>query len=69
MTDPFLDEVAEWPLSAGWALFFASSTYAAVLRLATAKAAKEDGPGELVSSVRRARAGVNVDENQVSAGF
>jgi fatty acid desaturase len=43
--------------------------YAAVLRLATAKAAKEDGPGELVSSVRRARAGVNVDENQVSAGF
>jgi fatty acid desaturase len=43
--------------------------YAAVLRLATAKAANEDGPGELVSSVRRARAGVNVDENQVSAGF
>src|SRR5271169_1784474 len=43
--------------------------YAAVLRLATAKAAKEDGRGELVSSVRRARAGVNVDEDQVSAGF
>jgi endonuclease YncB( thermonuclease family) len=30
MTDPFLDDVAEWLLSAGWALFFASSTYAAV---------------------------------------
>jgi hypothetical protein len=29
MTDPFLNDVAEWPLSAGWALFFASSTHAA----------------------------------------
>ena len=43
--------------------------YAAVLRLATAKPADEDRPGELASNVRRARAGFTVDDNQVSAGF
>jgi fatty acid desaturase len=45
------------------------SGYAAVLRLATAKPADEDRPGELASNVRRARAGFTVDDNQVSAGF
>jgi fatty acid desaturase len=44
-------------------------SYAAVLRLATARPAGEDRPGKLASSVRRARAGVTVDENQVSSGF
>jgi hypothetical protein len=39
MTDLFLDDVAEWPLSAGWTLFFASSTYP-VVRLN----AVENGP-------------------------
>jgi fatty acid desaturase len=43
--------------------------YAAVLRLATAKPANEDRPGQLVSNVRRARAGVVVDNNQISSGF
>ena len=43
--------------------------YAAVLRLATAKPASEDRPGTLVSNVRRARAGVTVDNNQISSGF
>ena len=43
--------------------------YAAVLRLATAKPANEDKPGALVSNVRRARAGVAVDNNQISSGF
>jgi fatty acid desaturase len=43
--------------------------YAAVLRLATAKPASEDRPGALVSNVRRARAGIAVDNNQVSSGF
>jgi fatty acid desaturase len=43
--------------------------YTAVLKLATAKPASEDRPGELVSSVRRARAGGSVDDNQVSSGF
>src|SRR5882762_4732555 len=43
--------------------------YAAVLRLATAKPANEDRPGQLVSNVRRARAGVAVDNNQISSGF
>jgi fatty acid desaturase len=43
--------------------------YAAVLKLATAKPASEDRPGALVSSVRRARAGGSVDNNQVSSGF
>src|ERR1700689_4820902 len=40
-------------------------SYAAVLRLATGKPASEDRPGALVSNVRRARAGVAVDNNQV----
>jgi len=44
-------------------------SYAAVLRLATARPASEDKPGALVSSVRRARAGAAVDRNQVSSGF
>jgi fatty acid desaturase len=43
--------------------------YAAVLRLATAKPANEDKPGMLASNVRRARAGVAVDRNQISSGF
>jgi fatty acid desaturase len=43
--------------------------YAAVLRLATAKPADQDRPGEFVSTVRRARAGLAVDDNQVSSGF
>jgi fatty acid desaturase len=44
-------------------------SYAAVLRLATAKPAAEDQPGQLVSNVRRARAGVAVDDSRVSSGF
>jgi len=40
-----------------------------VLRLATAKPANEDRPGQLVSNVRRAQAGVAVDNNQISSGF
>jgi fatty acid desaturase len=43
--------------------------YAAVLRLATAKPANEDKPGELVSNVRRARTGAAVDNNQIASGF
>src|SRR6266699_3098825 len=43
--------------------------YLNVLRLATAKPANEDRPGTLVSNVRRARAGVAVDNNQISSGF
>jgi fatty acid desaturase len=43
--------------------------YLAVLRLATAKPAHEDKPGMLVSNVRRARAGLTVDRNQVSSGL
>jgi fatty acid desaturase len=41
-------------------------SYAAVLRLATARPAKEDRRGVLEG---RARAGVAVDDNQASAGF
>jgi fatty acid desaturase len=41
-------------------------SYAAVLRLATARPAKEDRRGVLAG---RARAGVAVDDNQASAGF
>ena len=44
-------------------------SYIAVLRLATAKPADEDRPGELVSNVRRANTGITVDDSQVSAGF
>ncbi len=43
--------------------------YAAVMRMATAKPANEDRPGQLASNVRRARAGVAVDENQAASGF
>jgi fatty acid desaturase len=43
--------------------------YASVLRLATAKPADLDRPGEIVSNVRRARDGASVDGNQAAAGF
>jgi fatty acid desaturase len=43
--------------------------YAAVMRMATSKPANEDRPGDLASNVRRARAGVAVDENQAASGF
>ena len=43
--------------------------YAAVLRLATAKPNRDDRPGQLVSSVRRAQAGAAVDSNQTNGGF
>jgi fatty acid desaturase len=43
--------------------------YAAVLRLATAKSADLDRPGEIVSNVRRARDGTPVDGNQAAGGF
>ena len=43
--------------------------YAAVLRLATAKPNQEDRPGQLVSSVRRARAGAEVGGDQRAGGF
>ena len=43
--------------------------YAAVLRLATAKPNHEDRPGQLVSSVRRARAGAEVGGDQRAGGF
>ena len=36
---------------------------------ATAKPASQDRPGELVSNVRRAGAGIAVDNNQVPSGF
>src|SRR4029077_11946574 len=43
--------------------------YAAVLRLATAKPNREDRPGELVNSLRRARAGEAVGGDQRASGF
>jgi len=43
--------------------------YAAVLRLATAKPNQQDRPGQLVSSVRRARAGADVGGDQKAGGF
>ena len=43
--------------------------YAAVLRLATAKPNHEDRPGQLASSVRRARAGAEVGRDQAAGGF
>lgn len=43
--------------------------YAAVLRLATSRPKDEDRPGQLVSNVRRARAGAAVDGNQAASGF
>lgn len=43
--------------------------YLAVLRLATAKPNHEDRPGQLVSSLRRARAGAEVGGDQKAGGF
>ncbi|NEU97664.1 fatty acid desaturase family protein [Bradyrhizobium uaiense] len=43
--------------------------YAAVLRLATAKPDREDRPGKLVNSARRARAGAEVNADQNAGGF
>lgn len=43
--------------------------YAAVLRLATARPANEDRPGQLVNSARRARAGAKVNADQNAGGF
>ncbi|MFT3801420.1 MAG: fatty acid desaturase family protein [Burkholderiaceae bacterium] len=43
--------------------------YLAVMRLATSRPADEDRPGELVSNVRRARAGSRIDDSQASSGF
>jgi fatty acid desaturase len=43
--------------------------YAAVLRLATAKPNRDDRPGELVNSLRRARAGQAVGGDQRASGF
>ena len=45
------------------------SSYATVLRLATAKPPNEDGPGPIANSARRALAGVAVDDNQAVSGF
>jgi len=44
-------------------------SYAAVLRLATAKADHEDRPGQFVNSARRARAGAGVGVDQNAGGF
>jgi len=44
-------------------------SYAAVLRLATAKPAREDKPGAIVNPARRARAAGAVDDNQAASGF
>jgi fatty acid desaturase len=43
--------------------------YAAVLRLATTKPDHQDRPGQLVSSLRRARAGTEVGADQKAGGF
>ncbi|WP_426915573.1 fatty acid desaturase, partial [Staphylococcus shinii] len=42
--------------------------YTAVLRLATAKPDREDRPGQLVNSARRARAGAEVNADQNAGG-
>src|SRR5262249_28528568 len=44
-------------------------SYAAVLRLATAKPDGEDRPGQLANSARRARAGAGVGADQSASGF
>jgi fatty acid desaturase len=44
-------------------------SYAAVLRLATAKPDHEDRPGQLVNSARRGRAGAEVGADQTAGGF
>lgn len=43
--------------------------YAAVLRLATAKPDRDDRPGQLANSARRAQAGASVNANQTNGGF
>jgi fatty acid desaturase len=43
--------------------------YAAVLRLATARPDRDDRPGQLVNSARRARAGAEVGVDQTAGGF
>ncbi len=43
--------------------------YAAVMRLATSKPGDQDRPGEIVSNVRRARAGTEVGGDQAVSGF
>lgn len=43
--------------------------YAAVLRLATNRPIDQDRPGELVSNVRRLRAGSTVSSDQAASGF
>ena len=43
--------------------------YAAVLRLATARPDRDDRPGKLANSARRAQAGAKVDANQTAGGF
>ncbi|UTD29438.1 fatty acid desaturase family protein [Bradyrhizobium sp. WD16] len=45
------------------------SSYLAVLRLATARPASEDRPGQLVSNVRRSREGVAMSSDQAASGF
>jgi fatty acid desaturase len=44
-------------------------SYAAVLRLATAKADFDDRPGEIVNNARRAQSGMKVGGDQAAAGF
>jgi fatty acid desaturase len=44
-------------------------SYAAVLRLATGLPPREDRPGQLANSARRAHAGAAVDDNQAASGF
>ncbi|MGO4715516.1 fatty acid desaturase family protein [Bradyrhizobium sp. 2TAF24] len=44
-------------------------SYLAVLRLATAKAADQDRPGQIVSNARRARAGTRMNGDQAASGF
>jgi fatty acid desaturase len=43
--------------------------YATVMRMATARPANEDRPGDLASPVRRAQAGAKIDNNQAASGF
>jgi hypothetical protein len=40
-----------------------------VMRLATAKPAAEDRPGQIVNSARRMRNGVQANKDRASAGF
>src|SRR3954468_3938317 len=45
------------------------ASYLSVLRLATAKPAAEDKPGEVVNTARRMRAGMQVNKDRAHAGF